>query len=543
MRTKSSIIVLYVLLLGLFAVGCGGTPQATPAAPTAAPNAATQATTAPAPAVPTAVPATAAPTVPPAPQVLTIGQGAIPVSGDPAFDTNALAMAVYRFVFDTLATAEGGKLTPALAESWQAANDTTWDFKLRKGVKFHNGEDFNAAAVKFSIDRILNVDNKSPWRSRIIDIDHVDVVDDSSVRIVTKRPIGTLVSSLLTIFIVPPKYFQQVGPDKFADAPVGTGPFKFASFDKLTNFTVTAAENSWRGKPTLTKVTWKKISEESTRVAALEAGELDAASDIPPEVVDQLKAKKLTILDVPIAQSNVINLRTTNDSPLKNKLVRQAVNYAVDKDTILKTVMGGHGKVLDGQLVGSDAFGYCSSLKAFEYDPKKAKDLLAQAGYSSGINLKWAGSVGRYPKDKEVMQAVVAQVNDAGIKIDLEFVENVVFSQKSADGTLGPDGYIFGWQYLPGMDISEPTPFFLTTERRNLLKDTEYDKLYEAMSKAVDPAVRQKAACDLSTWFRDNTPVLFLWQFSSINVVQPYVQGYVPRSDRTVDLMKVSIQK
>ncbi len=523
-----------VSMVVLFAAGCGGSPSpsqvSTPVAQTAVPQA-------------TTVSATTAPTKPPVPQTLTIGQGAIPISGDPAFDTNALAMAVYRFVFDTLATSEQGKLTPSLAESWQAVNNTTWEFKLRKGVKFHNGEDFNAAAVKFSIERILNPDNKSPWRSRIVDLDHVDIVDDYTVRVVTKKTVGTLVSSLLTIFIVPPKYFQQVGADKFADAPVGTGPFKFVSYDKLTQFKVAAADSSWRGKPTLTQVTWKKIPEESTRVAALEAGELDAASDIPPEVVDGLKAKKLNILDVPIAQSNVINIRPTNDNALKNKLVRQAINYAVDKETILKTVMGGHGRILDGQLVGPDAFGYCPDLKAYPYDPKKAKDLLTQAGFPNGINIKMAGSTGRYPKDKEVAQAVVAQLGDAGIKVDLEFVENVVFSQKSADGTLGPDAYIYGWQYMPGMDISEPSPFFLSSERRNLLKDLEYDKLYGAMSSAVDSAARQKAACDLSSWFRENTPVLFLWQFSSINVVQPYVQGYVPRSDRTVDLMKVVIQK
>lgn len=486
--------------------------------------------------------APSAPPKPPVAQTLTIGQGAIPISGDPAFDTNALAMAVYRFVFDTVATSEQGKLTPALAESWRSVNNTTWEFKLRRGVKFHNGEDFNAAAVKFSIERVLNADNKSPWRGRIVDIDRVEVVDDYTVTIVTKGTVGTLVGSLLTIFIVPPKYFQEVGPAKFADAPVGTGPFKFVSYDKLTHFTVAAVDDSWRGKPTLTQVVWKKIPEESTRVAALEARELDVAIDVPPEVVDQLKAKAINIVSIPIAQSNVIQIRPTLDNAQKDKLVRQAMNYAVDKEAILKTVMGGHGRILDGQLVGPDAFGYCSDLKPYPYDPQKAKDLLSQAGHPNGISVTMAGSTGRYPKDKEVAQAVVAQLGESGIKVDLQFIENVVFSQKSADGTLGPDMYIYGWQYMPALDISEPTPYFRSVERRNLLKDPEYDRLYVAMTSALDTAAREKAACDLSRWFRENTPVLFLWQFSSINAIQPNVQGYVPKSDRTADLMKVSIQ-
>lgn len=518
MQVRRSVLaaINFALLIALVGAACTPATQAT--APTSAPPKA------------------------PVPQTLTIGQGAIPISGDPAFDTNALAMAVYRFVFDTLVTSEQGKLTPALAESWRSVNNTTWEFKLRKGVKFHNGEEFNAAAVKFSIERVLNADNKSPWRGRIVDIDRVNIVDDYTVAVVTKATIGTLVGSLLTIFVVPPKYFQEVGPVKFADAPVGTGPFKFVSYDKLTHFAVAAVENSWRGKPTLTQVVWKKISEESTRVAALEAGELDVATDIPPEVVDQLKAKKINVVSVPIAQSNVIQIRPTLNNPLKDKLVRQAMNYAVDKATILKSVMGGHGRILDGQLVGPDAFGYCSDLKPYPYDPKRAKELLSQAGYPNGINVKMAGSTGRYPKDKEVAQAVVAQLGESGIKVDLTFVENVVFSQASADGTLGPDMYIYGWQYMPALDISEPSPFFRSSERRNLLKDPEYDTLYTRMASALDTAAREKAACELSRWFRENTPVLFLWQFSSINAIRPSVQGYVPRSDRTVDLLKVSIQ-
>jgi peptide/nickel transport system substrate-binding protein len=533
-RHGSLKVIVIALLLAALVGGCAGAGSTAQPTPAAQPTTVVQ---------PTQAPAQPTPVKTAVPQTLTIGQGAIPISGDPAFDTNALAMAVYRYVFDTLATSEKGKLTPSLAESWKAVDDTTWEFQLRKGVKFHNGEDFNADAVKFSIDRVLNPDNKSPWRSRIIDISEVQVVADYTVRIKTKSPIGTLVSSLLTIFIVPPKYFKEVGPDKFAAAPVGTGPFKFVSFDKLTNFTVQAADNSWRGKPTLSQVTWKKIPEDSTRIAALEAGELDAASDLPPEIVDELKSKNITVISVPIAQSNVINLRSTINSPLKDKLVRQAINYAVDKETILKTVMGGHGRVLDGQLVGPDSFGYCADLKAYPYDPSKAKELLQQAGYPNGITLSMAGSIGRYPKDKEVAQAVVGQLVDVGIKVNLEYVENVVFSQKSADGTLGPDMYIYGWQYMPALDISEPTPFFRSTETRNLLKSSEYDKLYGTMVSSLDSTAREKAACDLATWFRDYAPVLFLWQFSSINGVQPYVDGYVPKSDRTVDLLKVSIKK
>jgi peptide/nickel transport system substrate-binding protein len=479
------------------------------------------------------------------PRQLTHAFGAIPITGDPAYDTGAWAMDAYDMVFDTLVVFRDGKLRPSVAESWKAMSDTVWEFKLRRDVKFQNGEPLSAAAVKFTLERILNPANRIPWLSQLGPITRIDAVDDFTVRITTAEPVATLPENTLIAYLVPPKYFQEVGRERFAREPIGSGPFKFKDMDPLTHFTVTTFPESWRWggkKPGLDQVTWKKIPEDATRVAAFRAGEVDVADAVPPEQAERLKTARAAIISQPIAQTLTINLRSTWDTPLKNKKVRQALNYAVDKESIIKNILLGNATLSNGQLVGPDAFGYNPDLKPFPYDPQKARQLLAEAGYSNGFEMTFHGSQGRYPKDKEVAEVIVSQLAQVGVKAKLDYLENAVFSQMSQVGTIGPLN-IYGWQYMPAMNISQPIPFFMCKTPRKNFCDPILDDAVNSMLAEMNPAKRLRKAQILEGIMRDTAPVIFLWQFHSIYAIQPYVRGYVPTPARRVDLTKVTVEK
>lgn len=489
------------------------------------------------------VAATAAPTAAQS-GTLRIGMGVIPSNPDPAFDTHSLALFVYNQMFDTLAVADDkGDLQPALLTSWRVLGDTlTWEFKLRDGVKFHNGEEWDAAALKFNLERYADPKVRSNWRTRTNEIARVDVVDRHTVNVVTKRPWAVLLKDLMVLGMVPPKYYAQVGLDGFSRAPVGTGPFKFKAYDKLSHLTLEAAGATWRGKPGVAEVVFRRLPEAATRVAALEAGEIDVAVDVPVEDVDRLKAKGLGFKAPTIAQPQIVILKSTVDSPLKDVRVRQAINYAVNKEAIVKNLLLGYGRVSRGQLVGPDAYGFHPELKAYPYDPERARKLLAEAGFANGFEINFDGTEGRYPKDKEVEEAIVGQLGNVGVRVNFKIVDSSVYIRNYITGKLGPM-FILGQQYHPSFDLNQGLPNYKSMAPHKLLASAEFDALYDAQASEMDPARRLALLHKLGAWFRDAAPVLFLHQFQTVFGVQPRVKGFEPRATSGAELVKVTLDK
>lgn len=475
--------------------------------------------------------------------VLTIAKGAIPTTGDPGYDTGAWSLAAYMYIFDTLVVFEDGQLKPSVATSWEAIDETTWEFTLRDDVVFQNGEPLNADAVKFTIDRIMNPDEAIPWAGQMGPVESTEVIDDTTIRITTSVPFGPLVQKLLVAFIIPPGYYEEVGKEAFAQAPIGSGPFHWVDFDPLTHLTVEPWPESWRwegNQPGITAVTWSKMPEASTRVAALAAGEVDVAEDIPAETITQLESLNIEVLSQPIAQTMVVNLRNTWDTPLQEMLVRQALNYAVDKQAIADSILSGHATLVDSQLIGADSFGYNPDMEPYPYDPERARELLAEAGYPDGFEMTYHFSIGRYPKDKEVSEVIAAQLAEVGVQANLEYLENVVFSQMAREGTIGPMS-IYGWQSMPAMDINQPIPFFQCETPRQNFCDEELDRLIDDMEATLDPVEREAKAREMAVYLAETAPVIFLWQFHTIYGVQPYVEGFVPSPSASIDLTQVSL--
>lgn len=344
-----------------------------------------------------------------------IGVGEVGPSLDPHATVIIGAQPLYRAVFDSLTVVDHkGNLSPALAVSWRAVDDTTWEFKLRSGVKFSNGETITASDVKFSFDRVLNPNNNLPVRTRVTDISAVSIVDPLTVRITTTQPFGLLPKVIVVIPIISAKYFTSVGPDEFGRKPVGTGAFVLVDFERGLFARLRARTDSWRGVPRSRELVLRVIPEAAVRVAALKSREIDVAVDFPTDNVADLKASGFKVTTGKSAR--MMNLPFKCNPPLNDKRVRLALNYAVDKASIVRNIFQGMATVSQGQLVSPGATGFSSKAKAYPYDPKKAQSLMKEANLSQGFTLKLAWAPGRYLNDKAVVDAIMGYLSAIGVK-------------------------------------------------------------------------------------------------------------------------------
>ena len=276
---------------------------------------------------------------------------------------------------------------PSLATEWRAIDDTTWEFKLRKGVKFHSGDLFSAEDVKFTFERVLNPETKSPQIGNVRAIKEVKVIDEHTVQLVTDKPFPLLLERMVFFPIMPKKYFEKVGAQAFADqAPSGTGPYKFVEWKRDQYLRLERFEEHWRGPAPIKTFIIRVIPETATQVAELKTGGVDIVRSLPPDLMPDLKANPNTYVSTaPILRTHYAALDMRHP-PFDKKEVRQAANYAIDRQAIIEKLMGGLGKVVP-TVINPMAFGYDPSIEPYGYDPKKAKELLKQAGYPNGVDI------------------------------------------------------------------------------------------------------------------------------------------------------------
>ena len=443
-------------------------------------------------------------------------------------------------IFDALVTQdEKGDFAPALATEWSNPDPLTWRFKLRQGVKFHNGEAFDAKSVKFTFDRALNPAFKAPYLSRISAIKSVEIVDDYTVDFKTAVPFPTMLFSLyeasFAAMIVPPGYLAEKGPDILSTAPVGTGPYKFVEWLKDDRVVLEANPDYWGGAPAIKKVIFRPIKEVRTRIAELTSDGVDIAADIPPEDVRALETGSTKIASIPSEFVYFYAFDTLKQGPLQNKLVRQAINYAVDVDAIQQALLGGMGTRIALTLPTS-AFGYNSSWSPYPYDPEKAKALLAQAGYPKGFTVKLTARQGRYMKDSEIMEATVGFLADVGIKVETNYLEPGVWSTVSENK--GREGIIF-----PGWSGRDPDlvwfPLLHGGQYQSYYNNPELDKLLDAGRATIDPAERKSIYGKAAAIIKEEAPQLPLVQPPLIYGLDAKLQ-WTPRGDGLIDLRHAS---
>jgi len=315
---------------------------------------------------------------------LVIGQGTDVSLLDPHYSTSASDINVFFNLYDNLVLRdEDLNLMPGLAISWRLVDERTWQFTLRQGVVFHNGDGFTADDVKFSLERAIADNPRTSVFAALNTIERVDILDPATVNIVTKQPDPILPTRLSYYggMMLPKQYFEKVGMEGFRKAPVGTGSLKFIEWKKDERLVFEANKQYWRTPLPYEKVIFKPYPETAARIAALIAGEVDLITAVPPDQVTVIEKSGTAKVEGALYAGFFAYYMNAKKPPLDNKLVRQALHFALDRQAIVKKLWGGRGVVPNDAYPNVDRIGYDKSYTSFEFAPEKAKELLKQAGY------------------------------------------------------------------------------------------------------------------------------------------------------------------
>jgi peptide/nickel transport system substrate-binding protein len=371
---------------------------------------------------------------------------------------------------------ERNEYVGVLAESWEFQG-RKWVFHLRKDIRFHNGSPFTSKDVAFSIDRLKN-DKRSMQGSNVHSVE-VDTPDDHTVVLTTKNPNALLLARLETRFMI-----SKDAGDQLDNYTIGTGPYKFVSWQRGGNLVLMRNDDYWGAKGQIKEVILKGVKEEAARVAGLLAGQADVISNLPIEDIERVSKHPRNRVEKVVGFRMYFLGMNVTLKPFDNKLVRQAINYALDPYVMLKHIYDGNGAVVDGPL-GSNWVGYDPNIKRYPYDPKKARDLLAKAGYPNGLELKLHFAPDRHLKGREVCQVIANQLGKVGIKTELVSQEYAVYwGREGVNGGKLP--FYYAGSNGSDADIYFDQYFRTGTSKRINYSNPQFDKLIEEEQRTGD---------------------------------------------------------
>lgn len=436
-------------------------------------------------------------------------------------------------LFDNLVVRhlDTGEIIPHLATSWKIIDDTTWEFKLRDDVVFHNGEKFTAQTVKFNYDRILNPDNNLPQRGNHKEIKSVEVVDDTTVRFITHRPYPIMLERMQNFQMIPEGYFKDKGKAHIAEHPVGTGPYKFVRWIRGRELLFERNENYWGPKPALKYAKIRIIPDTSTQIAELLSGGIDIVRALPPDQIEVVNASGVARHMIsPILRTGFLQLDSVGRSgkhPVQNVKVRQALNHAMNIDGYIKYILNGNADRV-ATVINPKAFGYDPTLVPYEYDPDKARALLKEAGYPDGFELRFrTGLTTVEPGLEQTTQAMAADLEKIGIKVKIDQINEVgPYVTQVKEGKAGPlfvwswgyysvfdaDGILYDLFHCGGLDEDgqpKDTPWAYYC-------DEEMDKWIEAARGTIDQEKRQKLYTQIQKKLHEDAAHVFKWGFHGI---------------------------
>jgi peptide/nickel transport system substrate-binding protein len=461
---------------------------------------------------------------------LTIASAEAPEFLDPTKSLQILNWNISFTMFDTLVKVDAeGNISPSLAESWEIVSPTAWKFTLRDGVKFHDGSPFTSASVKATLDHITNPDVGARQIAIWQLYDHAETPDDRTVIIYTKEPMGTMLSSLTLTAMIPPNSI-----DTLNEKPIGTGPFKFVEWVKDDHLTVEANPDYWGGPPKLERIIFRTIPELATRVSALEAGEVDIVDIVPSEEFDRLEGAGINLIKQPTTYLRFIWLG--NEGPLSNPKVRQAINLAIDRDTIINELFPGEAYPVTG-CVSAGVVGYCE-MKPLQYDPAQAKALLAEAGYADGFDMELK-TAEYLSKQKELAEVVKSYLGDIGINVNITIQDQALWIEDLL--ALNWQAEQIGTGTLTGDADYTLRRLYHSSAKRVPYTNEELDKLLIAEVGELDAAKRQDLFCQVCDILWQDVPVVYLFGTIQVYGLNARVQNFETRPTQFFFLKDVSV--
>jgi peptide/nickel transport system substrate-binding protein len=431
---------------------------------------------------------------------ITIALGSEPTSLDPHLVDDGGERAVNDNIYETLLARDAqGEIVPGLASALpEQVDDTTWQFTLREGVSFHNGEPFNADAVVASVERMIgfveaDVTDQSGFFASLAG---AEAVDEFTVNITTTAPDGVLPSRMYWLKIVPASAGDS---DDLTDSPVGTGPYRFVEFARGSHITLEANADYWDGAPSISDVRYQFVEESGARLAGLLAGEYDIMTNLQPEAVDQAPQAATQR-----GQEHPILILDAVEGITSDVRVREALNLAVDTDAIVESLFGGFASIDDCQVLSPSILGYNADLSAYGHDMERAQQLIEEAGVA-GQQITLVGTSGRWLKDRELVEAVGGFWTEAGLDVNVQILEfgaylDVLFDRQnradaiyvsSSNDLLDPDRQLSTYYSLEGIGSSNDNAELAAkiTEARSTVDQDEREAIYnEVVATACEEA-------------------------------------------------------
>jgi len=476
---------------------------------------------------------------------LVIATDAPPKAMNPhAFSSDANFSYMSNF-FDALLERKEGKLAPALAVKWDRVDAITWKFELRKGVKYHNGNDFNAADVKYTYERM-----KDPKFSQLLNIakaiESIETPDDYTVIFKTVKPIPWFAETMHQNFIVDKESTETRDDGDYNTRAVGTGAYKFVEWVKGSYIRMEANEDYWEGAPKYKSVDIRPITEESTRFAALAGKQVDIVNGVPLTLYDRVKTMPhVEVISQPARRAIYMGIGNAEGTPYADIRVRQAIAHAINEPEIIEKIMRGQATIAH-QIPDVPTVGYNSSIKRLDYDPEKAKKLLAEAGYADGFEITIAGPNDRYINDEKICEAVAKYLAKVGLKVKLDVKPKSIFFDELT--SYKHNFYLIGW-FDGAFDFGRSSEKLLHTPDKDKgmgtyngakYSDSEIDSQLASSASIVDLAERQKALQAINKKSVEDVAWIPLhYQQDLFAVVKGKDIKFKPRSDRWIVVKEI----
>lgn len=443
-------------------------------------------------------------------------------------------------VFDTLTRVDAKGVQPQLATKWTQDSPTAWTFTLRTGVTFSNGEAFDSSSVVASVTGLTDPANKAAIANNYLSaVASAKAISPTEVQVTTKTPDGILPAQLAALVMIPPKYYAEAGADKFAQQPIGTGPYKVDSISS-TKLVLSAFPGSWR-KPTTQHITITAMADPSSRSNALQSGQADLNLEADLAQVDALKAAGFSV-NV-IKNEGVLTLgfvTTAGTTPLSDPRVRYALNEAIDRDTIVKSLYEGLTTPAN-QGVTPGIVGYDDSVPQYKYDPNDAKQLLAQAGYANGFSFSASVTTGSFVNDSAVFQAVQSDLAKIGVKLTLNQVTVAQIISFLVSGKYPTEAFSTAYQTSPEQDATKAYFTYSCLRANPIFCDQTAADLIAKATAESDASTRASLLSQLAKEAHQNPSAIYLVNGLYLAAASKKVHGYTEDQSTNVDWEKITV--